>query len=140
MAFGDHIKVLRRRGRLRYYHHGVDVGGGYVISKGPDGIVLETLDEFAGGVQPVTVRYWPGKKLPRELCAQNAHLLYQNPPMVGAYSLWASNCEHFATFCCSFECRSEQVLLAAKKMTQLVCAFFVVIAASAVATLRMPCS
>ena len=57
MAIGDHIKVHRDF----YWHHGIDVGDGHVVSISPEGVLLQSLAQFCEGRPAQRVVYKPGK-------------------------------------------------------------------------------
>lgn len=110
MALGDHIYVERGV----YTHHGVDMGGGWVIHfASPDGtktgalIRWTTIDDFAGQAE-VRVQVY-GVRFDAERAAERARSMLGQ----SGYDLFANNCEHFATWCVTGEHSSAQVERAA---------------------------
>ena len=109
---GTHIAVDRPGG---YAHHGIYWGWGKVIhhsgwskafEKGP--ISYAPLDEFAGGgaiyvVTHENQRHWKEIVSAARQAADNANASEWQ------YSLTNSNCEHFATWCCTGQKHSRQV-------------------------------
>lgn len=108
MARGDHIRVKRYGGV--YYHHGLDVGGGYVIHY--SGGVAQKRNAtirrgcrrvFAAGGTIEVVKY--GRCDPTGLAVERAESrLGEN-----GYALFGNNCEHFARWCKTGQHKSEQV-------------------------------
>lgn len=115
MAVGDHIKVQRRWHWHQYWHHGIDVGYGHVVSISPEGVLLQSLEKFCEGRPVLRVAYKPGKVpfTPSQI-ARRA-LLYMGalgPVPRGKYCLLAWNCEQFSVFCCTGIWLSQQVAVA----------------------------
>ena len=108
MARADHIKV-KRRGR-GYWHHGIDVGDGWVIHfSGEPGrmygaqIKCSTMEEFLRGGTPEVVPYT--RAYAPEVVIERAKSRIGEK----GYHLIFNNCEHFARWCKSGELSSEQV-------------------------------
>lgn len=97
--------------RILYEHHGLSLGGGWVIHRtGPgdavtDGTVcVVTLEDFADGrpwrIQPHrSPRYSPSESIERGRSKEGEV----------AYNVALNNCEHFVNWCIEGEYRSEQV-------------------------------
>ena len=126
MAAGDHIRVPRLGGL--YYHHGIDVGNGWVIhfSGEPlhpgNAVVCEvSLEEFLGGAAADIVEH--AEALPPE---ETVRLARSRLGETG-YHLLFNNCEHFATWCKTGKAYSRQVHRTAKRVVQMVAATAVVL-------------
>jgi hypothetical protein len=107
MSLGDHIKVKRR---LRYYHHGIDIGKNRVIhftgepGRKKDASIEETsLEEFLNGGKIKIVKYSECFN-PQETVEIAKKFLSES-----GYNLFWNNCEHFARYCKTGEKKSEQV-------------------------------
>jgi hypothetical protein len=106
MARGDHIRIAR----TAYYHHGIDLGDGYVIHRAAsDGegkadarVFRTTLTEFAGGGQVEICMYAAAD--PETTVARAESRLGEL-----GYNLVFDNCEHFARWCVTGESSSAQV-------------------------------
>lgn len=110
MAYGDHIYVDRGI----YTHHGVEMGGGWVIhfaavdgTKSGAVIRWATIDDFAGD-DTVQVRAYGLRFDAGQTAARAQSMLGKS-----GYDLFANNCEHFATWCVAGEHSSAQVEAAA---------------------------
>ncbi len=106
MARGDHIKVCRGI----YDHHGIDLGNGAVIhytgevaSKSNASVKKDTINTFSLGSRVEIVKY--GKCFPVEEVINRA----ESKLGERGYSLFFSNCEHFACWCKSGIIKSEQI-------------------------------
>ena len=117
MSYGDHIYVRRPLG---YTHHGIDCGDGTVIhfsgepgsSKVHASICRTDLDSFLDGGRLQIRRY--GRRLDPSETVQRAESRLGEP----RYHVLASNCEHFAEWCCSNQTRSDQVKNAVSTVAQ----------------------
>jgi hypothetical protein len=106
MARGDHIRVAR----TGYYHHGIDVGDGYVIHRAaPDGgvkagaqICKTTFADFAGRGRVEICVY--AESDPETTAVRAESRLGES-----GYSLVFGNCEHFARWCVTGKSSSAQV-------------------------------
>ncbi len=108
MAVGDHIQVHCGL----YWHHGIDVGNGRVVSISPEGVLVQSLAQFSGGrtvlkvvYKPSKVRFSPSKIAERAWLSVNGMGLVPRHP----YNLLSWNCEHFCVFCCTGIRLSQQV-------------------------------
>jgi len=106
MAFGDHIRVYR----TGYYHHGIDLGDGYIIHytgevgrKKNAAIKMTTMRTFLKGGQLEIINY--------DKCSSAHDVAQRARDRMGEsnYSLLFNNCEHFAFYCKTGEMKSEQV-------------------------------
>src|SRR4051794_39529687 len=106
MARGDHIRVARPA----YYHHGIDLGDGYVVHRAaPAGggkrdaeICKETIAAFACNGQIEICSYVDAD--PEATVARAESRLGES-----GYNLVFDNCEHFARWCVTGESCSAQV-------------------------------
>ncbi len=107
MAMGDHIFVKRDF----YTHHGIDCGDGTVIQYG--GTIADAggnmvrrvpLEEFLKGGH-LEVRAYQGDVNPPDVVVARAMSRLGEKD----YSLWANNCEHFASWCKVSKHESDQV-------------------------------
>ena len=107
MGLGDHIRVKRR---IRYYHHGIDIGQNRVIhftgepGKKKDASIQETsLEEFSENRKIKIVQY-------SECFSPQKTVAIAKRNLSGSgYNLVWNNCEHFARYCKTGEKKSEQV-------------------------------
>jgi hypothetical protein len=111
MSLGDHIKVKRR---LRYHHHGIDVGQNKVIhftgepGKKKDASIQETsLEEFLNGRKIEIVQY--SECFSPEETVRIAKGIAKKFLIKSKYNLVWNNCEHFARYCKTGDKVSEQV-------------------------------
>jgi len=108
VARGDHICVRRSGG---YCHHGIYRGSGFVIhywspdSGGKQGsaVRVSTLVDFVDGGEVKLVEY--GRRFSAEAAVARA----ESKLGQGDYSVFANNCEHFATWCVVGEHSSAQI-------------------------------
>jgi len=100
MARGDHLRVQR----VGFWHHAIDVGGGWVVDYSSDeGKTIEAMQvrlrpfhAFASATDNVeTVSYLEGEAVPAEVTVLRAFARIGER----AYSLLGNNCEHFCTWC-----------------------------------------
>jgi len=105
-TFGRHLRV-RRTG---YYHHGIDIGDGYVVhytglskDKSSATIRFDTYETFRNGGF-VEVKRYSRAHSPEVVVARARSRVGEN-----GYDVFGSNCEHFARWCMTGESRSEQV-------------------------------
>lgn len=115
---GDHVYVERRplgnRVKVRYTHHGIDLGDGKVVhysgepgSPEPGRVVVSTVEEFLKGGKLRVRRYKDA--FPREKSARMALARLGE----ANYHLVSNNCEHFAHWCRTGIPWSKQVVKAA---------------------------
>lgn len=108
MSSGDHLRV-RRHGL--YWHHGIDLGNGYVIhASGEPGrmkldaeVRYSSWDDFARGGEVETVD--DGSQAEGDEIVDRALTALGNKD----YSLLFNNCEHFARWCRTGTGSSAQV-------------------------------
>ena len=107
MKPGDHLVSAR----ALYTHHGIYIGDGCVIhNSGLSGdsstgtICLASLDEFANGNE-VTIKQYIVRMYDHEETCERAHSRLGED----GYSVFANNCEHFATWCVTGCHSSSQV-------------------------------
>lgn len=109
MSKADLISVRCRRGVLRFYHFGIDIGDGTVVHLATTPNAKEmtvqrvSLMEFSGG-EPITVET-ANDSLADELVVERALTAVGQT----GYHLVAGNCEHFAREIKSGRCESVQV-------------------------------
>ncbi|HBE71168.1 MAG TPA: hypothetical protein DDW52_23730 [Planctomycetaceae bacterium] len=117
MARGDNIFVNCRAGRIRFQHHGIDMGDGTVVHLvASDGgrltidnqdqsfcIRRDSIDDFAGGAEIHTKQHLGARRV--DEIVQTAE------SMIGParYNLIENNCEHFAVYCSTGRPSSEQI-------------------------------
>lgn len=109
MAKGDHIYgSLQFDGNL-ITHHGIDCGDGYVIEyekkilNGVGQIIRKPLSSFLNG-RAYQVKKYGLCDSPEIVVARAYNRLGEK-----GYDLFSNNCEHFAHWCKTGKCRSEQV-------------------------------
>lgn len=107
MAKGDHLFVSRGL----YTHHGIDCGDGTIIEYGGDPLTpwnnlvrRVSRDDFLGRA-PAQVRHYQGATNDPETVVKRAESRLGERD----YSLWANNCEHFASWCKISRHASDQV-------------------------------
>ena len=97
-------------GLRTFYHHGIYIGGAFVIEYNNDSKIRRvSLIEFKNGQRLFRVRY---KKNPKPLkpkdVVKKAKDAYKSPTHFGKYCEVDNNCEHFATHCKFGERYSQQ--------------------------------
>ena len=125
MGLGDHITVSCR-GDPR---HGIDVGGGLVVTINDEGVVLQTLHMFRSAANGVlrTVVYKEGV----EFCKEQIVLRAMSRLGEGGYNVATWNSEHFCVWCCTGKRVSTKVQEAAgAALTFGLVAFFTPLAAA----------
>jgi len=110
MARGDHLKVPRWKGLIRYWHHGIEVEGRDVIHFVGDYKISDSayirrtsMSEFLKGEVYEVVHYKDCYPIDKTIRLAKMNIGQ------GGYDLTEKNCEHFATFCKTGEARSSQV-------------------------------
>jgi hypothetical protein len=106
MARADHVYVSRGL----YTHHGIDAGDGTVIhftgepgSKKNACIARSSSEQFLQGAQSKTRGYGTRDEADATIARAESQL------GTSQYHLLVSNCEHFATWCCTGRKASSQV-------------------------------
>lgn len=99
---GDHLYAVFSPG---YTHHGLYVGGGYVIDRTRKGVKKSTLYEFSEG-HDIHIEEHVWRPFDRDQACERAYSELGNED----YNVLWNNCEHFVNWCISGFSVSIQVL------------------------------
>ena len=110
MPAGNHLRV--RRG-WRYWHHGIDVGDGFVVHLNGSPSVQELADVIEGSWQYFShgddvevVQHFDAPFSPAEVVERARSCI---GALKGTYVLRTNNCEHFAEWCSTGQSKSRQI-------------------------------
>lgn len=92
---------MAHESKLCGYHHGIYIGGGFVIDYNDDSKIRRiSLTEFKDGTSFFRVSYRNiVKPLDKETVIRKAKAALKTPTHFGSYNKVDNNCEHFATYC-----------------------------------------
>ncbi len=102
MGAADHLQVPRQHGL--FFHHGIDLGDGYVAHylEGKE-ILKSSIDDFCLGQNFSIVKHKNASSHPQTLMRAKSRIGEQK------YNLLFNNCEHFACWCKTGKHRSKQL-------------------------------
>lgn len=90
---------------IGYTHHGLYVGGGFVVEKSRNGVNLATLDEFSEDHEIRVVHHARKRKFTRDESVNRAYSRLGEDK----YNVIFDNCEHFVNWCIFGIATSKQV-------------------------------
>ena len=92
---------MAHESKLCCYHHGIYIGGGFVIDYNDDSKICRIrLTEFKDGTSLFRVSYRNiVKPLDPKTVIKKAKAALKTPTHFGQYTKVDNNCEHFATYC-----------------------------------------